>query len=204
MFTGCIKATGTVVAREDVGGQVKLWLSAPPLSGVGEGSSIAVNGVCLTVERLGGDRQALEFTMLSETVGRTNLGILEPGSIVNLESAAHVGEPLDGHWVTGHVDCTSRLLSRTTKGDDVVLEIPFLPEDGMLLVPKGSIAVDGVSLTIARLAESAFFVHVIPFTLAHTNLSEAKAGTLVNLEFDILGKYAARFLKQQSVERRVL
>ena len=157
------------------------------------GESIAVAGACLTLASWAGD--LLRFDALQETFARTHLGSRKPGDRVNLERALRLGDPLGGHYVTGHVDGTGRVRSVRREGRDAVLEIAAAAElmDG--LVPKGSIAVDGVSLTVAALAADSFSVHIIPTTWERTTLPDLRAGDAVNLEADLLGKYARKALQ---------
>ncbi len=160
--------------------------------GVRIGDSIAVNGVCLTVTGIDGER--LDFDAIRETLDCSALGDLSAGSRVNLERAMQAGGRLDGHIVQGHVDGIGKVKRLERKGDDVQLFISCEPELAELLVDKGSVTVDGVSLTVVTAEPDGFDVVLIPHTLAETNLSECTPGRRVNLEADILGKYVKRYL----------
>ena len=191
MFTGLIEGTGRIVERSGA----RLAVRADFAFEAKRGDSISVNGCCLTLVRDVSDG-TLEFFTLGETLGRTSLGALPVGAKVNLERALSVGSRLDGHLVQGHVDAALKVLSlaRTATGDtEMQIELP--PEFAALVVEKGSVAVDGVSLTVAALTERTFSVCLIPRTLADTVLGSRTAGTKVNLEGDIIGKYVRRFFE---------
>lgn len=193
MFTGLIESTGEFRSRLRQGTSAKLEIAAGfPLGDIELGESIAVNGACLTVEEVDSASGSLRFHCLSETLERTSLGILSPGSVVNLERALCLGGRLGGHLVQGHVDCTAEIFDIGTRGDDTVFCIALPDSIAPLVIHKGSIAVDGISLTIAELKSDSFAVHVIPHTWANTNLREASDGDLVNLEADLVGKYVLR------------
>ena len=195
MFTGLIEEVGTVLAPLKKG---ELQIAAPKLAGKTRvGDSVAVNGCCLTVARSQGDH--LAFDVLQESYDRTNLGSLEAGSPVNLELALATGARLGGHFVQGHVDCSAPILALEEIGADVRLEIELPSEFAHYVAFKGSIAVNGISLTVAEVSPKSFAVWIIPHTRAQTNLATAKAGDLVNLEFDLLAKYVERLLER--VER---
>jgi riboflavin synthase len=161
------------------------------------GDSVAVNGCCLTVARFEGDR--LSFDLLQESLDRTNLKNLLRGSGVNLELALAAGARFGGHFVQGHIDCAAPILAADESGSDLRLEIELAEEFAHYVAPKGSIAVNGISLTVAELAPRSFAVWLIPQTRAETNLAAAKPGDLVNLEFDLLAKYVERMLDHQTV-----
>ena len=162
------------------------------LDGVRIGDSVAINGGCLTVTALEGG--ALHFDAVRETLECTSLGDLRQGSRVNVERAMRADGRLDGHIVQGHVDGTGRVASLERRGDDVRLRIECATEITDTLVEKGSVAIDGVSLTVVGVSKSGFDVALIPHTLAATNLSDRCAGDRVNLEADVLGKYVRRYL----------
>jgi len=192
MFTGLIEGTGKVSGRAGT----RLFIRPGfPMDDALSGASIAVNGCCLTLERRTAEGELVFFT-LEETLSRTNLGALAVGARVNLERAMVVGARLDGHIVQGHVDAALEVLSlgRAESGD---MELVIgLPEDlASLVVEKGSVAVDGVSLTVAGLGRDRFSVCLIPETWERTALAERRAGSRVNVEFDILGKYVRRQLE---------
>ena len=192
MFTGLIEGTGKVSGRR--GGRL-LIKPVFPMEGTAPGASIAVNGCCLTLERTTAAGE-LEFFVLEESLSRTSLGALAAGERVNLERAAVAGSRLDGHIVQGHVDAALEVLSlgRAESGD-TVLEVELPSEYAPLVVEKGSVAVDGVSLTVASLNETRFSVCLIPETLKRTALSGRRPGSRVNIEFDIIGKYVRRQLE---------
>jgi riboflavin synthase len=196
MFTGLIAEVGTVVGLRANGEGNRLEITAPTLAGtVRLGDSLAVNGCCLTVASRNGNQ--LSFDVLQESLLRTNLKNLQPKSSVNLELALTAGAHLGGHFVQGHVDCAAPILALEQTGADFRLEIELPPEFAQYVVYKGSIAVDGISLTIAEILPTSFAVWIIPHTRAQTNLAKAKSGDLVNLEFDLLAKYVERMLDRR-------
>ena len=195
MFTGLVEETGAVDAFQRRQGASRLVLRAATLArDCAEGESVAVNGCCLTVAASPLDGR-LEFDLLEETLRRTNLGALEAGSLVNLERALPANGRLGGHFVQGHVDCVAAVRAWEPVGPDYRLEIELPPDFARYVVEKGSIAVDGISLTVAELKERSFAAWIIPHTREVTNLSGAGEGTFVNLEFDMLAKYVERILK---------
>jgi riboflavin synthase len=194
MFTGIVQQTGRLMELDAASGRGRLVVEASawdrPLE-VGE--SIAVNGVCLTLARVQGNR--LEFDILRETFERTNLGRQAAGARLNLERALRLGEPLGGHIINGHVDATGvlRELRRVDDRDrQAVVECPPALMSG--LVPKGCVACDGVSLTVVEVGSEQFTVHLIPHTWQHTAWSDRRAGDGVNLEVDVVAKYVRRCL----------
>jgi riboflavin synthase len=192
MFTGLVEETGTAEALRRRQGASRLVLQAARLAAeCREGESIAVNGCCLTLAAPPAQGR-LEFDLLEETLRRTNLGRLEPGWPVNLERALPANGRLGGHFVQGHVDCVAAVRAWEPVGLDYRLEIELPKEFARYVVGKGSIAVDGISLTVAELGEASFTVWIIPHTRERTNLSRAAAGGVVNLEFDLLAKYVER------------
>ncbi len=193
MFTGIIEAVGSVTEIAPHGELTRLTVEAPSVTeGVRVGDSIAVNGGCLTVTRV--DRGSFCFDAVPETLARTSLGDLRVGSRVNLERALAAGARLDGHIVQGHVDGTGRVQRLERAGDDVRLYVGCDPEFAGLLVEKGSVAIDGVSLTVVGAGRDAFDVALIPHTLAVTTLGGLEPGSRVNLEADVLGKYVKKYL----------
>jgi riboflavin synthase len=188
VFTGLIERTGTIETLQHLdsgGGRLRLKTD---LASIRRGESLAVNGVCLTALPLG--QGVIEADLSQETLRRTTLGTMEAGTEVNLELPLALGDRLGGHLVQGHVDATGELLSIEREGDFAVFRWSFSPSHGDLIVDKGSIAVDGISLTIVEPDDSSFSVAVIPETLAKTNLGSAVAGQRANLEFDIMAKHA--------------
>lgn len=194
MFTGIVREVGEVVALEGGAEGVRLAIRAPQTaSRSAVGDSVAVDGVCLTV--VDGDRETLAFEAVPETLARTTLGGLEEGAAVNVEPALRAGEPLGGHIVQGHVDGVGRVRSVEPEGDGVRMEIECGPELLRYCVRKGSVAVQGTSLTVAALGEEGFAVALIPHTLAATTLGRLRAGDAVNLEVDVLAKHVERLLQ---------
>jgi riboflavin synthase len=193
VFTGLIEEVGRVVATRASDHGTKLEIAAPRTAKEARtGESIAVNGCCLTLTSRRGDR--LSFDLLEETIGRTNLKKLRQNSRLNLERALRADGRLGGHFVQGHVDCVSRIVAFDRKGTDFRLE-GELPENSRHYVAfKGSIAVNGISLTVAEVLPRSFAVWIIPHTKRHTNLDHATIGDLVNLEFDVLAKYVERMV----------
>ena len=197
MFTGLIEEVGTVVALRANGEAKRLEIAAPQLAGgIRVGDSVAINGCCLTVASRDGNR--LTFDVLQESLDRTNLKNLQPESRVNLELALSAGARLGGHFVQGHVDCAAPILALDESGADLRLEIELPSEFAHYVAYKGSIAVNGISLTVAEVLPKSFAVWIIPHTRAQTNLATAKRGDLVNLEFDLLAKYVERMLDRQA------
>lgn len=196
MFTGLIEEVGTVVAFDANGAAKRLEIGAPRTAGRARlGDSVAVNGCCLTVATSGVDK--LTFDILQETFDRTNFKNLGPRGAVNLELALAAGARLGGHFVQGHIDCAAPILARDESGADLGLEIELPAEFARYVAAKGSIAVNGISLTIAEITPKSFVVWIIPHTEAQTNLARAKPGDLVNLEFDLLAKYVERMLQDR-------
>jgi riboflavin synthase len=187
MFTGLVREVGTVVSFDDGRLRVESSLEAAI------GDSVAIAGVCLTV--VDGDRRTLAFDAVPETLERTTLGRLAAGSAVNVEPALRAGEELGGHYVQGHVDGTGRIRSVEPEGEGRRLLIDAPPEVLRYCVEKGSVAVDGVSLTIAAVDDAGFAVALVPHTLAVTTLGSAAVGDEVNLEADVLAKYVERLTR---------
>jgi riboflavin synthase alpha subunit len=193
MFTGLIEGVGRVADVKPAPAGMRLRVHTPLSGELSPGDSLAVNGVCLTVTVA--ERGEVQADIGPETARVTTLGSLQPGQAVNLERPLRGDGRFGGHFVQGHVDRTGRVLDVREDGDAHWLTIGFDEAAAPLLVPKGSIAVDGVSLTVATLRDEAFDVMLIPFTWAGTNLAERRPGDRVNLEFDIVGKYVARALE---------
>jgi riboflavin synthase len=189
-----VETTGNVAAlRPSAGGSRRLVVASTlDLSSVPSGGSVAVDGVCLTVVSRRGRR--FEADLGPETLARTTLGERCPGDRVHLERPLRIGDPLGGHLVAGHVDAVGRLLRARRHGDALELELRAPAELAPYLAPKGSVAVDGVSLTINRVRNSTFSVTLIPHTLAVTKLGDLRPGARVNLEADLLAKHVARLL----------
>lgn len=195
MFTGLIEGLGAVARISPKGPDAVLVVSPPwPLAEAVLGESVAVNGACLTVTNATGQGFALDVS--AETLSRTTLGALRPGAAVNLERAMKLGERLGGHLVTGHVDCVGKMAKIERLGASTRLYITIPPEHLRLLVEKGSVAVEGVSLTVNQVDSAGFWLNIIPHTLAITTLKLVKEGDSVNIETDLIGKYVARLLNR--------
>jgi riboflavin synthase len=194
VFTGIVRERGRVAAIDGGDGGVRLRVRAPGIAGgVAIGDSVSINGVCLTaVEVVDGE---LAFDAVPETLQRTALARLEQGGGVNLEPAIRAGEPLGGHYVQGHVDGVGRVRSVEPEGDGRRIWLDAPADVLRYCVEKGSVAVDGVSLTVAALDESGFAVALIPHTLAGTTLGDVEPGDPVNLEADVLAKYVERLVR---------
>ena len=190
MFTGLIEALGTIASVDRVPGGYRLVVGTNLSSELRTGDSVAVNGVCLTVVDRDGER--VTFDVGPETARVTALGGLRAGMPVNLERAMRADARVGGHFVQGHVDGTGVLADVREEAEFTWMAITFPPDATAYLIPKGAVAVDGISLTVATLAPDRFDVQIIPFTWTHTNLSALRVGDAVNLEFDMLGKYAVR------------
>ena len=194
MFTGLVQALGAVrVAENDEHGGRRFGIAAPGLAEhLTIGESVAVNGACMTVV----DRNADWFVFEAgpESLARTTLGITSPGGQVNLERSLRVGDLLGGHFVSGHVDCVGTIRERTASGEWETVWFSFPPEFGELLVEKGSIAVDGVSLTVVDVRDDRFSAMLIPHTRENTTLGAKAAGDGVNLEFDLLAKHVRKLV----------
>ncbi len=192
MFTGLVEALGTVVSLEEKGEQAQLCIAIPFSAELSLGDSVAVNGCCLTVADI--VATDIAFDVLAQTLRVTSLGNLSAGSVVNLERALRVGDRLGGHFVQGHVDGTGVILSLEEKGQDHVVEVSLPAEIHRLCVDKGSIAIDGISLTIADLKSTSAVFWITPHTFSHTHLRDAKVGDAVNLEADMLAKHVAALM----------
>jgi riboflavin synthase len=195
MFTGLVEGLGIVEKTAAEGPAVTLVI-APPAAlhdGCAVGESVAINGCCLTVVATSHDRW--EFQAGPETLGRTNLGTLVPGARVNLERALPVSARLGGHFVQGHVDCVARVLAVESRGEWVTMRFSMESAMSRHMVSKGSIAIDGVSLTLVDVDREQFSVALIPHTLEMTTLGTRKPGDMVNIETDILAKYVEKLLQ---------
>lgn len=202
MFSGIVEEAATVVGAVLADGNLRLRVRASFADTLTIDQSVAHNGVCLTVVALNPD-STYEVTAIQETLDRSNLGSLHPGDLVNLERSMQMGGRLDGHIVQGHVDCTAVCESiEDVEGSRYFMFAYDVPEEmrrrGYLTVEKGSVTVNGVSLTVCDSLPGSFRVAIIPYTLEHTNFCRIEPGTVVNLEFDILGKYIAALLPPQA------
>jgi len=193
MFTGIVRELGTVVsAREKSEGRVIVVRAPATASITSVGDSVAIDGCCLTAESVDGEQ--LTFHAVPETLARTTLGRCEPDDRVNVESAVRAGEPLGGHYVQGHVDGIGRVQSVEAEGDGLRVFVEATDDVLGFCVEKGSVTVDGVSLTVAEVADDAFAIALVPHTMEVTTLSELVPGREVNVEVDVLAKYVERVL----------
>jgi riboflavin synthase len=197
MFTGLIEDVGRVASlvlnKQSAVLTVETGLA---LRGIRLGASIAVNGACLTVVQKG--KSSVSFDVSPETLERTSLATTDPGTLLNLERSMRLEDRLGGHLVTGHVDGVGIVHSVEKKGDFTFFSFRIAQRLGSLLVSKGSVAVDGISLTVNRCSAREFSVAIIPFTLQNTNLRARRVGDKVNIETDLIGKYVHRFVKQRT------
>ena len=193
MFTGIIEQAGKIKSFLKRGNQAKITIEFhESASDLTLGESIAVNGVCLTVVKIGNGYFATDIS--EETLDRTNLGELKPTDKVNLERSLKIGERLGGHFVSGHIDGVGRISKKIRKGEEIVLTIKAPEKIMKYVVEKGSIAVDGISLTVASCDEKSITISIIPHTEVCTNLKWKKSGDVVNLENDMIGKYIEKFV----------
>jgi len=199
MFTGLVETQGKVVQfLPEADGNRLLVQSSMFDETIKMGESIAINGVCLTV--VASDQQQATFQLAPETLRRTNLGDLKPGCMVNLERALQLGDRLGGHWVQGHVDGVGKLVSRQPDQNWELFHFELPGELSRYAVAKGSITVNGVSLTVVNVSDSQFSIALIPHTLEVTNFGQLKPGDKVNLEMDILAKYVERLLSARQTQ----
>jgi riboflavin synthase len=192
VFTGLVQGVGTVAARDES----HLEIAFPPdlwSDSLTEGESVAINGACLTVTHF--TESQMSFDVSQETWNRTSLGQLKPDSTVNLERAMRATDRFGGHIVQGHVDGVGKVLSKTDTGEFIVFRFEIPAEGTPFLIDKGSITIDGVSLTVVQPSGTEFDVWVIPHTLANTNLNSRNPGDEVNLEYDVIAKYVQRLVK---------
>lgn len=194
MFTGIIEEIANVSKIQRTGNSLRLRINSKlVVKNLKNGDSVSVNGVCLTVVNFSQD--FFEVDAVEETFNRTNLGFLKNGDYVNLERARTFNDRIDGHIVQGHIDAMGRLIRINFLPTSKIFFISFPIEYNELIVPKGSIAIDGISLTVVKVENDAFSVSVVPYTFENTNLKYKKIGDVVNLEFDILGKYVVNYVK---------
>lgn len=200
MFTGIIKGIGHVIAIERLAETAKLTVTAPLLAELKPqlGDSFAINGICLTVIAVTSGQLSVE--VMPETTRLTNLGQLKKGDPVNLEPALGAAERLDGHFVLGHVDTTAKLIQRVEDQNATVLTFEIAPTYADYIVKKGSIAIDGVSLTVTQSTPQQFSVSLIPYTQDQTTLGRRQVGDLVNIETDILGKYIVGVQRKEAIQ----
>src|SRR5882724_6725608 len=197
MFTGLVEEVGTVTSiRERERSKQLQIVASRTAKKIRTGDSVAVNGCCLTLSAHRGDQ--LTFDLLEETLDRTNLKGLRRDSPVNLERALIAGAPMGGHFVQGHIDCSAKAISFERTGEDYRLEVDLPKDFAHYAAYKGSVAVNGISLTIAELLAKSFAVWIIPHTKRYTNIDNVEVGDLVNVEFDILAKYVERMLARHT------
>ncbi len=203
MFTGIIEETGEIENISSGIKSKKFEIKAKKvLDELKAGDSINLNGACQTVIDVKTDSFVVQA--VEETLKRTNLGLLKKGDRVNLEKPLKLSDRMGGHLLSGHIDCTTQIKSITPSGDSLMFEFVLPSEYADLIIEKGSIAVEGISLTVAELNKDSFSVSVIPFTLQTTSLKERKTKDIVNLEFDLLGKYVKRILgKKENKESKI-
>ena len=197
MFTGIIEVLGEVKAINQTGQNFTYTIESPISSQLKVDQSVAHNGACLTVESIDGHTHTV--TAIDETIAKTNLGDIKVGDPVNLERCLQLNGRLDGHMVQGHVDTTGNILGIESQDGSYLITIQFNTQFAHLLVEKGSVCINGISLTVFNITESTFQVAIIPYTWDHTNLSTAAVGQTVNLEFDILGKYVSRITELKRI-----
>lgn len=192
MFTGLVECTGNVLGAENRGAETRLRIAPATMRDFVMGESIAVNGACLTVESFGADWFAVYAS--AETMGRTSLGGLRPGSVVNLERALALGDRLGGHLVSGHVDCIASVAAVTPAGESKIYRLTYPAEYGPQVIDKGSVALDGISLTVNACGGDWLEVNIIPETQRVTTIAGWNVGARVNMETDLIGKYVQRMV----------
>lgn len=195
MFTGIIKSVGSVKRIEELTGGKEIVITSDFAGEVSVDQSISINGVCHTVTAQ--DIETFTVQSVEETLRKTNIGNLKERSLVNLERSLRPDQLMDGHIVQGHVDTTGTVKEIQQEGTDWLFTIEYPSDYKDLIVGRGSITVDGISLTVAREQDYIFTIAIIPFTYEHTNLREKEVGDLVNLEFDVLGKYVVKYLQNR-------
>ncbi|CAN5876490.1 riboflavin synthase [soil metagenome] len=195
MFTGIIEQTGIVEATEKAGTNLLLWVRSSLSAELKIDQSVSHNGVCLTVEEIKGDKHRI--TAIDETLQKTNLGHWAPGTIVNLERCMPMNGRLDGHIVQGHVDSLATCVNTIQKEGSWEYGFELDEKFAAFIIEKGSISLNGISLTIFNVTNNGFTVAIIPYTYEHTNMQQLKKGDTVNIEFDIIGKYVNRISQLQ-------
>lgn len=196
MFTGIIETIGVVSNLENEGGNLHIEVTNPLAAQLSIDQSVAHNGVCLTVVKK--TATTYKVTAIEETLQKTAIGALKIGEEINLERAMKLGDRLDGHIVQGHVDQTAICVESTQKDGSWIYTFEYDPSLNNITIEKGSITVNGVSLTVVNSKRNQFSVAIIPYTYAHTNFHNFKKGTVVNLEFDVIGKYVTRLTRLSS------
>ena len=190
MFTGIIEAFGRVVTLENVGGNLLISIESELSADLKVDQSVSHNGVCLTVVKCNSKNYTV--AAIEETLSKTNLGSLKLGSLINLERAMKLGDRLDGHMVQGHIDQTARCIETIAKDGSWIFTFDYDKQSEHITIEKGSITVNGVSLTVVNSKDHQFSVAIIPYTYKFTNFNQLKVGDYVNLEFDLIGKYLSK------------
>jgi riboflavin synthase len=193
MFTGIVESTGKIISIEKIGSNASFWMESPLGAELKVDQSLSHDGVCLTVEAIEGSRHRV--TAIEETLRKTNLGGWELGKIVNLERCMVMNGRLDGHIVQGHVDTTATCIDYQELAGSWEYRFEFPDGFGHLVIEKGSIAVNGTSLTCFKVDKNQFSIAIIPYTYVHTSIQQVKKASIVNIEFDILGKYVQRWMQ---------
>ncbi len=190
MFTGIIESTARVAAIAHEGSNINFTVECTLTTELKVDQSVAHNGVCLTVVRIDGNRYVV--TAVAETLAKTNLANWQVGDLVNIERSLRLGDRLDGHFVQGHVDATATCIAKETLDGSWLFRFRFPAQYASLIIEKGSICINGVSLTVFNTGRDECTVTIIPYTYTHTNFGQLEAGSVVNIEFDVLGKYLLR------------
>ena len=190
MFTGIVETQGIIKKVVEKGANKTFWIKSSISSKLKPDQSVAHDGACLTVEEVKGGQHRV--TAIAETLSKTTLGDWQKGTTINLERCLKINDRLDGHFVQGHVDTSAICINKREKGGSWEFGFQFLPEFATLIIEKGSISINGISLTIFNVNEITFDVAIIPYTFEHTNMNLMKPGQKVNIEFDIIGKYINR------------
>lgn len=192
MFTGIIETTAIIKEVISNGSNKSFWIQSSLSSELKVDQSLSHNGACLTVEEIKDNRY--KVTAIKETLNKTNIGDWKEGTVINLERCLTVNSRLDGHWVQGHVDTTAICKKRKEKAGSWIFEFEFSKKFSSLIIEKGSLSINGISLTVFDVKKKSFKVAIIPFTYIHTNIQYVNKGDIVNIEFDLIGKYIVRKL----------
>lgn len=193
MFTGIIETTGLIESITAEGQNISFVINSPVSSELKPDQSVSHDGVCLTVESVINNKHTV--TAIAETLNKTNLSLKKAGDRLNIERCLMASSRIDGHFVQGHVDATAKCLNKENKNGSTEFEFSIPEGFEMLIVEKGSVAINGISLTCFNVIKNSFRVAIIPYTMEHTNIGEINPGSVVNLEFDILGKYIQRYIQ---------
>jgi riboflavin synthase len=192
MFTGIVETQGIIKKVIEKGANKTFWIKSPISSKLKPDQSVAHNGACLTVEEVKGGQHRV--TAIAETLSKTTLGDWQKGTTINLERCLKINDRLDGHFVQGHVDASAMCIDKKENDGSWEFSFEFLSEFATLIIEKGSISINGISLTIFKVTGSSFNVAIIPYTFEHTNMNLVKPGQKVNIEFDMIGKYIHRII----------